>query len=50
MEAVYGALSNPESLSRVGKNARETIYFSWDSIMDDVIARYEDLIERFHSR
>jgi 1,2-diacylglycerol 3-alpha-glucosyltransferase len=49
MEAVYGALSDPESLSRVGKNARETIYFSWDSIMDDVIARYEDLIERFHS-
>lgn len=40
------ALSHPDLLKKCGDQARETIPIKWSSIMDDVCARYQELIER----
>lgn len=49
------ALSDPQRLCQMGKEARRTIYLSWNNIIDDVLLRYEDAIRekrfiRFKSR
>ena len=38
-------LSNPEKLSIMGENARETIPKPWDTIIDKVVDRYQYLID-----
>ena len=44
-EALRTALDQPERTARMGKNARSTIFFPWDKIIDDALVRYEHLIE-----
>ena len=34
------ALVEPERLAAIGKNARRTIYLSWDTIIDEAVRRY----------
>lgn len=41
---VDGALSDPDALARVGQCARETIPIPWSTLVDDVLERYEELI------
>ena len=43
---IKNALMDPEKLKRVGDCARETIPVSWDKVMEQVVARYEYLIEK----
>lgn len=38
------AISDGEKLRRVGKEARDTIPVSWDTVMEQVVERYERLI------
>ncbi len=44
--ALGEALADPERLAAVGKNARKTIYLSWDAIIDEAVRRYGLLLER----
>lgn len=39
------ALADPERLAAVGKNARKTIYLSWDAIIDEAVRRYGLMLE-----
>lgn len=40
------ALSDPAATKQIGKNARKTIYLSWDDIAKATVERYAALIER----
>ncbi len=42
---VLQAIHEPETLQRTGQNAYETIYTSWDTVMDDVNRRYVDIVK-----
>ena len=42
---VDGALADPEGLARVGQRARQTIPIPWSRLLDDVLARYQALID-----
>ena len=48
-EALRTALSDPERTAQMGKNARKTIFFPWDQIVDEAIARYERVIALYQS-
>ena len=39
----------PEVLKRVGRQAQEEIYISWDDAVHRAQARYEVVIEAYHS-
>ncbi len=41
----YAAMNHQE-LERIGMEAKRTIPIGWDSLMDDVLERYEQLIDR----
>ena len=41
------ALSDQEMTKKIGKNARKTIYLSWDDIARSAVDRYAALIERY---
>ena len=41
---IVEALSDPDALRRVGQRARDTIPIPWDTLVDDVLARYAALI------
>ena len=43
-ERMVWALENPEKLREIGKTARETIPKYWEEVIEEVLARYEDLI------
>lgn len=44
-EALRTVLDHPDATARMGKNARSTIFFPWDRIVDNAVARYEKLTE-----
>ena len=44
-KVIRNNLSDPEKLQMIGENARQTIPVSWDVIIQDVLKRYEELIE-----
>ena len=46
--AIHSAFKDPARLTAIGKNARQTVYFSWDDIIDDAVDHYQALIERFN--
>lgn len=39
-------INNKEKLETLGKNARDTIIVSWDKIIDEVLNRYQNLIDK----
>ncbi len=41
------ALDDPEATAALGRDARRTIYASWNDIMDAAVMRYENLIAAF---
>ncbi len=45
---IHWALTHPEATALIGKNARKTIYTSWDDIVDIALVRYQNLIGRYH--
>ena len=38
------ALSDPQKLSAVGAEARKSIYLSWNTIIDDALLHYADVV------
>jgi len=44
------AISDPHRLERVGKTAQETLYRSWEDIVEEVNDRYGEIIERHKRR
>jgi glycosyltransferase involved in cell wall biosynthesis len=46
-EKIMKLKSNPESIKRAGEGARKTIYRHWESIVDEVNIKYEEII-RWH--
>jgi glycosyltransferase involved in cell wall biosynthesis len=40
---------NPAAIKRAGENARKTIYRHWESIVDEVNIKYEEIISRHKS-
>lgn len=40
---------NPGEIKRAGENARKTIYRHWESIVDEVSIKYEEIISRYKS-
>ncbi len=45
-ESIEQALRDPQRLQRIGKQAKLTIPKGWDNIMDEVLGRYQTLVER----
>lgn len=45
-DKIIDLLKNPVARQEVGKNAAQTIAFSWDTITDEVLDRYNRLIRR----
>ncbi len=45
-DVILKAVTDKELLSSVGENASKTIPIPWDTIVDDVTARYTELIDR----
>lgn len=45
-DTIAHALSDPARLEKLGSHARDTIPVSWETIMDDVIERYQGILER----
>jgi hypothetical protein len=43
-ERIAWALDNPERLQEIGMNAWITIPKPWEEVINEVLARYEDLI------
>ena len=48
-EALRAALDRPDVTRQMGKNARGTIFFPWDTIVDNAVARYEKLTEDYQA-
>jgi glycosyltransferase involved in cell wall biosynthesis len=44
------ALDNPEATHLIGEKARETIPVTWEEVMADVVARYQELIAAHRPR
>lgn len=44
--AVDAALSDPDALARIGARARDTLPIPWTRLLDDVLVRYQALIDR----
>ena len=44
---IGGALGDPLALRRVGEIAKETIPIPWTKLVDDVVARYRGLLDRW---
>ena len=44
---IDGALKDPQALRRVGRAAQETIPIPWTKLVDDVVARYRGLLDRW---
>lgn len=42
---IMKAVEDPEKLIEVGKNANNTVYTSWESIVDEVYERYVDIVK-----
>ena len=45
-QVIRKALSDTKTLSRIGLQAKETIPVAWDDLIDDVLDRYQYLIDR----
>lgn len=43
---IDSALADPEALRRIGERAHDTIPIPWATLMDDVIARYQEIVEQ----
>ncbi|MCX6248651.1 MAG: glycosyltransferase [Bacteroidetes bacterium] len=48
-EKIIELKANPASIKRAGEGARKSIYRHWDSIIDEVNIKYEEIINRHHS-
>lgn len=46
---IHSIASNRELLEQVGQNANQTIYVSWESIIDEVYGRYQEIVD-YHKR
>jgi 1,2-diacylglycerol 3-alpha-glucosyltransferase len=49
-EKIMELKSNPEAIKRAGEGARKTIYRHWESIVDEVNIKYEDIINQYKSK
>ena len=47
---IRSLLDDPETRARVGRNAANTIARSWESVADEVIDRYSQLIARYAAK
>lgn len=48
-EKIMELKSNPQAIKRAGEGARKSIYRHWESIVDEVNIKYEDIINRHKS-
>lgn len=53
--AAYGRMlqqliANPDAIRAAGENARETVYVSWDRIVDRVAQEYQRIIEQYKDK
>jgi glycosyltransferase involved in cell wall biosynthesis len=49
-EKIMELKSNPAVIKRAGEGARKSIYRHWESIVDEVNIKYEDIINRYRSK
>ncbi|MGA2823797.1 MAG: glycosyltransferase [Bacteroidales bacterium] len=49
-EKIMELKSNPAAIKRAGEGARKSIYRHWESIVDEVNIKYEDIINRHKSK
>ncbi len=49
-EKIVEVKDNPGAIKRAGEGARKTIYRHWESIVDEVNIKYEDIIRRHKSK
>jgi glycosyltransferase involved in cell wall biosynthesis len=47
---VIALLGQPELLRAAGARARETLVFSWDSLVQDVAGRYQEILREYQAR
>jgi len=48
-EKIIALKNNPTTIKRAGEGARKSIYRHWESIVDEVNIKYEDIIRRHKS-
>ena len=49
-EKIMDLKSNPQAIKRAGEGARKSIYRHWESIVDEVNIKYEDIVNQHKSK
>ena len=49
-DAIVRATSDRERLAKIGENAQNEVYFSWDDAVELAYSRYEEIIKEFHTK
>ena len=49
-DAIVRATSDRERLAKIGENAQNEVYFSWDDAVELAYSRYEEIIKEFKTK
>ena len=49
-EKILNIVSDPERLSAVGEEAHRSVYRTWETVAQEVLAKYEEVIAEYRKK